>query len=870
MALAGSALGIFAILKGDVTGAEIAIVLSGGLFGSGLVFTFFVFPSVKIQTLATASTVYYALYLCAGMIAAIAGSEHHDNLFIYMVWFFPLLVFNKIVNSPSASRFLSRFLVAAPTVILAVFFSTMLSLFPQPLLLLLASGCLSYSCFGLMLNAVTRYREASIIERERAEPMRIESEVLESISDCFISLDSEFKFVYLNDAACSEFGLGRKAALHRDIAQAVPGFFSPSMLVELRAASGLTSASLFEAQNGKQDEWYQMRCYPRFDGISVHFRNITESVLAQRELEAANSRMREQSELLDQAKDAIFVHDLNSRFVYWNKGAERLFGWSAIEVVGRPMVDVFLESKEYLHRALSSVLQLGEWNCEIRKRDKHGRSLIVESRSTVLLDGDGTPRSIMTINTDITERKEAEAKVYQHAYYDFLTGLPNRLLFRERLEQTLAAPAFQGNTGALLLIDLDDFKALNDTCGHDVGDLLLKEVGKRLTSCVRKTDIVARFGGDEFVVMLQGLNADLERAAIEASVVAQAILESCRKPYLLGSYEYEGTTSIGITRFQEAQEDADELLKQVDLAMYRSKAQGRNTICHFDPAMERFAASRAALLADLRRALQNREFDLYYQPQLDSSGRVTGCEALLRWRHALRGMVSPAEFIPLAEAAGLIGELGQWVLDTACRQLATWARQSKLEDLTIAINVSIRQFLDGRFVQLVEDAIRESGTNPQRLKLEITESFMMEKTNEIVAKMHVLKGHGIGFSLDDFGTGFSSLSQLKRLPLDQLKIDQSFVRDVLNGVKDASIVRTIIALGKTMNLNVIAEGVETEEQRKFLEDLGCYAYQGYLFSPALSAPMFEAFVEERRPLKDNLFLGKQISCLPANRAKILN
>lgn len=352
------------------------------------------------------------------------------------------------------------------------------------------------------------------------------------------------------------------------------------------------------------------------------------------------------------------------------------------------------------------------------------------------------------------------------------------------------------------------------------------------------------------MVLLKGLTSDATCAAIEAREVGDAILQACRGTYLLGDYEYDGTTSIGITLFRGKQDDADELLKRADLAMYRAKALGRNAICLFDPAMESAAASRAALLSDLRRALQNHEFELHYQPQMDSDGRVTGGEALTRWRHAQRGMVPPSEFIALAESAGLIVELGQWVLETACRQLAEWARQPQLENLTVAINVSIRQFLDGRFAQLVEKAIRESGADPQRLKLEITESFMIERANEIIAKMEALKSIGIGFSLDDFGTGFSSLSQLKRLPLDQLKIDQSFVRDVLNGVKDASIVRAIIALGRSLNLLVIAEGVETEEQRKFLEGLGCFAFQGYLFSPALSAPLFENFVKETHRLKD--------------------
>jgi diguanylate cyclase (GGDEF)-like protein len=458
------------------------------------------------------------------------------------------------------------------------------------------------------------------------------------------------------------------------------------------------------------------------------------------------------------------------------------------------------------------------------------------------------PRSILAINTDITDRKAAEAKIYQLAFYDDLTGLPNRVMLRERLEKALAARMDGEKMGALLLLDLDDFKTLNDTSGHDIGDLLLQEVARRLTSSVRKTDFMARLGSDEFMVILEGLSADAKEAAIEAKAVGDMLLGACQEPCSLGGYKYAGTASIGVTLFQKQKDAADDLLKRADLAMYRAKAKGRNAMCFFDPAMETSAASRAELLADLKSAMQNREFELHHQPQMDSNGRVTGAEALLRWRHTQRGMVPPSEFIPLAEAAGLIVQLGLWVLQEACSQLAIWAMHPETEGLTLAVNVSIRQFIDPQFVHLVEEALRESGANPHRLKLEITESFIMEKANDTIAKMNALKSHGISFSMDDFGTGYSSLSQLRQLPLDQLKIDQSFLRDVPNCAKSASIVSAIIALGRSLNLSVIAEGVETEQQRGFLEDQGCCLYQGYLFSRALPAPQFEEFVNEARQL----------------------
>ena len=797
-----------------------------------------------MQTLAAVSTTYYGLYLCAGMIAALGGSGNHRNLFTYMVWFFPLMVFNKLVNSPSVGRLLARFLIVGPSAILVAFSSRFTSLFPVESLILAVSGVLSYLCFGVMLNAVSRYREAYIIERERAELMRISSEIMESISDCCISMDSEFRLVYLNDAACSEFSVERSAALNGTIPDAIPGFFSLSMLNDLRNAAGQALASTFEAQNEKQDLWYSLRCYPRPGGLSVYFRNITESVLSRRGLETANDRMREQSELLDNAQDAIFVQDMDHRILYWNKGAERLFGWTAEEAMGRQIGEVFHYILSESEEISASVFEQGEWKGELRKRHKNGHCLTVESHCTLLRSEVGKPRSILAINTDITDRKAAEAKIHQLAFYDALTGLPNRVLLRERLEKTLAATMDGEKMGALLLLDLDDFKTLNDTSGHDIGDLLLQAVALRLASSVRKTDFMARLGSDEFMVILEGLSADAEKAAVEAKAVGELLLMACQEHYLLGNYEYDGTASIGVTLFKRQKDSADDLLKRADLAMYRAKARGRNAMCFFDPAMETAAASRAALLADLNKAMQNRDFELYYQPQLDSGGRVTGAEALIRWRHAERGMVPPSEFIPLAESAGLIVELGLWVLEAACTQLAKWAKQPETEGLTLAVNVSIRQFLDSHFVYLVEKALRESGANPQRLKLEITESLILEKATDTIAKMTALKAYGIGFSMDDFGTGYSSLSQLRQLPLDQLKIDQSFVREVLKCTKSAAIVTTIIALGRSLNLSVIAEGVETEGQRTFLENEGCRVYQGYLFSAALPASQFEDFVNE--------------------------
>ena len=841
LAIAGAVLGMIAARQGSVTGAETALVYCCFAFAGGTLLTLLCFPKVALDTVAIVSTVYFGVHLSAGAVLAATGAGEHFNFFIYLVWFFPLLAFNRLVNGPVMGRFLGKTLLIAPVLISAVLFPRLSTVFASGPLFALAAYLLSYICAGLMLNTVARYREEYIVERERAEAFRMESEVLESISDCFISLDVALRLVYLNDAACGEFGVDRAEALHTSILEAIPGFLSPAMFRGLQTASVRAAASMFEAPDKREERWYEMRCFPRPDGMSIYFRNITESISSRRKLEKAHQRLREQAELLDKAQDAIVVVDLDDRILYWNKGAERLYGWTGNDVAGRLAADVFQTSGDAAASAQSAVEQ-GEWSGELAHFRRDGTRLSVESRRTLVRGDDGEPRAILAINTDITNRKAAEAKVEHLAFYDVLTDLPNRLLFRERLGESLGAAIARGHMGALLSIDLDDFKTLNDTLGHDSGDLLLQQVAVRLTACVRGGDIVARIGGDEFVVLLECSSADSAETAAQAKAVAQAILAAFGKPYHLSNYEYTSTAGVGITFFPETADTVDNVLKRAELAMYHAKAQSRNAMCVFDPTMQTLVASRAALESDLRRALQNREFQLHYQPQVDRDGRVTGAEALLRWTHPVRGAVAPNTFIPLAEETGLIVELGRWVLQTACEQIAAWSANPELEPLTVAVNVSVRQFIDANFVPLVLDVLRATGADPERLKLEITESSAMEKLDDTIAKMSALKAHRVGFSIDDFGTGYSSLSQLKRLPLDQLKIDRSFVRDVLTDQTDASIARTIITLGQNLDLSVIAEGVETQAQREFLERAGCHAYQGFLFSPALSARAFETFV----------------------------
>ncbi len=466
---------------------------------------------------------------------------------------------------------------------------------------------------------------------------------------------------------------------------------------------------------------------------------------------------------------------------------------------------------------------------EMVRRLTDGSAIWVSISGAPIFDDKGVFSGYRGTGRNISARKQAEAQIERLAFYDALTGLPNRRLLIDRLDQAVASSARRGCFGALLFIDLDNFKVLNDTRGHHMGDELLKQVALRLTECVRAIDTVARLGGDEFVVMLEDLGAAETEAAAQAEAIGKKILVVTNKQFVLGDQAHHSSPSIGITLFFNHQQSVDELLQRADLAMYQSKAAGRNTLRFFDPVMQAAASARAVLEIDLRQALQQQEFSLHYQPVVDEKGSTTGVEALLRWQHPQRGMVSPAEFIPVAEQAGLIIPLGQWVLQAACAQLVAWNGSVATRKLTMAVNVSARQFRHPDFTEQLLDLLRVSGANPYRLKLELTESMLLSDFDDVIVKMGELRSIGVNFALDDFGTGYSSLSYLKRLPLDQLKIDQSFVRDVLTDSNDAAIARTILSLASSLDLSVVAEGVETAGQRDFLLKIGCKAFQGYFF-----------------------------------------
>ena len=572
-----------------------------------------------------------------------------------------------------------------------------------------------------------------------------------------------------------------------------------------------------------------------YHGIS---RDITERRRAEAELRIAA--------IAFESQEGMFVTDATSKILRVNQAFTAITGYTSDEAVGQTpsLINSGRHEAAFFVEMKDTITRTGRWQGEVWNRRKNGDIHPEWLSITAVKDAQDRVTHFVSTLTDITARKAADDKIRHLAYYDALTGLPNRRLLLDRLEKTLAATARHEREGALLFVDLDRFKQVNDTLGHDMGDLLLQQVARRLQSCVREGDTVARLGGDEFVVMLEDLSATPAEAASQAKAAGEKMLEALNQPYRLGLQEHTSTLSIGVTLFSHQHGSVDELLKRADLAMFQAKSAGRNTLRFFDPVMQAAVTARAALERDLGVAVRDNQFLLHYQAQVSSGHQLLGAEVLVRWQHPRLGLVSPAEFIPLAEETGLILPMGHWVLQTACQQLVVWAATPRTEHLTLAVNVSARQFNQPDFVAQVLLVLQQTGANPQRLKLELTESMLVSNVEDIITKMTVLKTHQVSFSLDDFGTGYSSLSYLKRLPLSQLKIDQGFVRDILNDVNDAAIAGMVIALGQSMGLSVIAEGVETPAQRDFLAAQGCHAYQGYLFSKPLPLAAFEAFAQQ--------------------------
>ena len=573
-------------------------------------------------------------------------------------------------------------------------------------------------------------------------------------------------------------------------------------------------------------------------GLPVYrivFSDITERIQTEDELRIAAVAFSTQN--------GMVITDPKGVVLRVNTAFTRLTGYMPDEAIGKTMslLHSGRHSALFYQRMWQSLNDHGHWQGEIWNRRKSGQIYAEMLSITAVVAPDRGVTHYVGNFSDITEDKEAEAEIHRLAYYDALTSLPNRRLLQDRISQAVAATARSGFFGALFFIDLDHFKTLNDTRGHDTGDQLLVEVAQRLSAMVRDGDTVSRQGGDEFVVLMEKLGTSTHEAVALAGHLGEKLRAAFDHPFTLNGNEYRCRISIGVSLFN-IDDTVEDLFKHADLALYQAKNAGRNQVRFFDPSMQAELEQRSALEAELRKALQLQQLRLYYQLQVNDKGCPIGVEALLRWQHAQHGLVPPDDFIPLAEETGLIFPIGMWVLETACAQLALWDSDARTCELQIAVNVSARQFHQADFVAQVQQVLATSGADPARLKLELTESMMLKDVANTIEKMTAIKRLGVSFAMDDFGTGYSSLAYLAQLPLDQLKIDRSFVCDLPGNQNDETIARTIIGMGRGLAMDVIAEGVETEAQRHFLEKHGCYAYQGYLISRPLPIDELEVLL----------------------------
>ena len=552
-------------------------------------------------------------------------------------------------------------------------------------------------------------------------------------------------------------------------------------------------------------------------------------------------------------QQGLVVANEKARILRANRAFLEMTGYAEAELIGQN-VSLFqseLQEPRFLAKLYAHLATADRWSGEAWCRRKDGSSVACWSTVTAVKDHAGDVVRYVDSFTDISERKKAEAEVRQLAFFDTVIDLPNRRLFLDRLHQAALACERNDTRGAVFFIDLDNFKTLNDTHGHAVGDELLRQVAQRLGQALRSSDTLARLGGDEFVVMLTNLDPDLMLASTQASGVAETMRERVRQPYPLstsaaanvdgqpGSLTYRCSASIGVTLFGDQAENVDDIMRRADAAMYQSKRSGRDAVSHFDPSLQAALTERSHLTTDVTQALQRQELALHYQVQTDAQGAPVGAEALLRWTHPQRGAVAPDVFIPIAEESGAIVAMGYWVLQSACETLVHWSREAALGRLVLAVNLSPRQFSQPDFLVQLQAMLEQTGANPRQLMLEITEGLILNQIDQTIERMQSVCALGVSFSIDDFGTGYSSLSYLQRLPLRQLKIDRSFVRDLADNPNDQAIVRTILSLGQSLGLEVVAEGVETEEQRERLVQKGCDVLQGYLLGRPMPLAEFE-------------------------------
>ncbi len=683
-------------------------------------------------------------------------------------------------------------------------------------------------------------RERALAEQSLQEANNNFHAVLQTVPDLMFELDGSGRYVNVWGLRGDLLYAPKSELIGRSVNDVLPAEAAQQVLAAILDAHSDGSSFgreilLFLPQGA---HWFELSVSKKCNASSspdtyiVLSRDITANKEAAEELRIAAATF--------ESQEAILITDAAAKILRVNKAFEEITGYSAEDIIGEDLniMDSDHHDAAYHEAMWAELHQSGRWVGEVWDRRKSGELYPKNMTITAVYGDNQEVTNYVSVFTDIAQRKQSEEEIHQLAFYDPLTQLPNRRLLVDRLQQAMEKSLRSDQYGALLFLDLDHFKMINDTKGHAIGDLLLIEVARRLRTCSRKVDTVARLSGDEFVCVLEELSKEPDDAAAQAELVAEKISAVLSQVYTLGDYQCYTTPSIGINVFLGHQDDIDVLFRNADVAMYQAKGAGRNAIRFFDPQMQIALEARLSLEADLRQALDQQQLSLHYQMQVDSQQRPLGAEVLLRWEHPARGLVFPDQFISLAEETGLIVPIGLWVLETACAQINEWQRDAATKELTLAVNVSAKQLHQPDFAGQVERVLHETGVNPSLLKLELTESIVLENFEDTVRMMEKLKSLGVIFSLDDFGTGQSSLEYLKKLPLDQIKIDRSFVRDVVSDPSDATIVNTIIVMSKAMGLDVIAEGVETEAQREFLDLHGCQKFQGYLFGKPVPLEQF--------------------------------
>ncbi|MES2759582.1 MAG: EAL domain-containing protein [Pseudomonadota bacterium] len=685
-------------------------------------------------------------------------------------------------------------------------------------------------------------REVAARTRDWRDSERKLSTILDSVDSLIYIKDASYRYDYVNQAVCKMMGKSRAEIIGKDDEQLFDADTAALIRQQDREVierGRRVVAELVPARPNPSAATFQSRKLPlcRDDGSVYALCGISTDISERKHIEDS---LRVAATVF-QSQEAMFVMGPDRRMLDANHAFSAMSGLADGAAIGMQLPPFSFEPdgpdmRDFMWEV---VAREGQWRQQVWTRRQDGAQYPAWLSVTAVRDAHGATTNYVGTQIDITAQKLAQDEIVKLAFYDPLTGLPNRRLLLERLEHSLTVHHRSKLGGAVLFLDLDNFKDLNDTRGHEIGDQLLLQVAQRLAACSRDGDTVARLGGDEFVILLEGVEGSESEVADSAAAAAWKILDVIGRPFVIDGSAHHATCSIGAALYLDEDLQVNDLMKRADLAMYEAKKNGRNTLRFFHGDMASAVSNRTELESELRAAIAASQLTLHYQSQVDGAGRITGAEALLRWPHPQRGMVAPIVFIGVAEESGLIVPLGQWVLRTACLQLAAWARMPHLRHLTLAVNVSAHQFREADFVERVLALLEESGADPTRLKLELTESLLIDNVEGTVAKMNRLKARGIGFALDDFGTGFSSLAYLKRLPLDQLKIDHSFVRDLLVDPNDAAIARSIVALAAALGLGIIAEGVETEAQRSFLAEIGCEACQGYLFSHPVAVDQFE-------------------------------